>query len=128
MASELTFDATENFRKKLLVRNLEPYKDGYKGNEGPGDSEFFIKDLGVVDATNIEESKINEEAKKRAFISNQYGPEGGFKDFIDIRDVEKAIEKREGYYTFVSSVYNSFNLLTSQDPTGTNGSLSQDSA
>ena len=128
MASELTFDATENFRKKLLVRNLEPYKDGYKGNEGPGDSEFFIKDLGVVDATNIEESKINEEAKKRAFISNQYGPEGGFKDFIDIRDVEKAIEKREGYYTFVASVYNSFNLLTSQDPTGTNGSLSQDSA
>ena len=128
MASELTFDATENFRKKLLVRNLEPYKEGYKGNESAGDSEFFVNDLGVIDAVRIEESNVNEEAKKRAFISNQYGPEGGYKDFINIRDVEKIIEKREGYYTFVASVYNSFNLLTSQDPTGTNGSLSQDSA
>ena len=128
MSSELTFDATENFRKKLLVRNLEPYKDGYKGNEGPGDTEFFINDLGVVDATRIEESKINEEAKKRAFISNQYGPEGGYKDFIDITDVQKIINTREKYYTFLPSIYNAFNLLTSQDPTGNNGSLSQDSA
>ena len=36
--------------------------------------------------------------------------------------------KRENYIIhFLPSVYNSFNLLTSQDPTGTNGSLSQDS-
>ena len=128
MPSELTFDATENFRKKLLVRNLQPYKEGYKGNDSAGNSEIFIRDLGVADAARIEESNVNNEAKKRAFISNQYGPEGGYKDFIDITDVKKKIEKRETYYTFVASVYNSFNLLTSQDPTGNNGSLSQDSA
>ena len=128
MPSELTFDATENFRKRLLIRNLEPYKEGYKGNDTPGSSEFFLKDLGVVDSTRVTELQVNEEAKKRAFISNQYGPEGGFKDLIDIRDIEKKIEQRENYYTFVSSTYNAFNLLTSFNPTGTNGSLSQDSA
>ncbi len=127
MPSELTFDATENFRKRLLVRNLEPYKEGYKGNESPGSVEFSIKDLGVVDSTRVTELQVNEEAKKRAFISNQYGPEGGYKDLIDIRDIKNKIEKRETYYTFVSSTYNAFNLLTSFNPTGTNGSLSQDS-
>jgi outer membrane protein OmpA-like peptidoglycan-associated protein len=128
MPSELTFDATENFRKRLLVRNLEPYKEGYKGNESPGSAEFSIKDLGVVDSTRVTDLQVNEEAKKRAFISNQYGPEGGYKDLIDIQDIRNKIEKRESYYTFVSSTYNAFNLLTSFNPTGTNGSLSQDSA
>ena len=127
MSSELTFDATENFRRKLLVRNLEPYKEGYKGNETAGDTEFFIRDLGVIDSSTIEESKENETAKKRAFIQNQYGPEGGYKDFIDIRDVEKKINSRETYYTFINSTYNTFNLLTQADPTGTSGRLSQDS-
>jgi len=128
MPSELTFDATENFRKRLLIRNLEPYKEGYKGNDSPGSSEFSLKDLGVVDSTRVTELQVNQEAKKRAFISNQYGPEGGFKDLIDIRDIEKKIEQRESYYTFVASTYNAFNLLTSFNPTGTNGSLTQDSA
>ena len=128
MSSELTFDATENFRRRLLIRNLEPYKEGYKGNDSPGSSEFSLKDLGVVDSTRVTELQVNEEAKKRAFISNQYGPEGGFKDLIDITDIQKKIEQRESYYTFVASTYNAFNLLTSFDPTGTNGSLSQDSS
>ena len=128
MPSELTFDATENFRKRLLVRNLQPYDEpGFKTSGRAGESEVSIKDLSVIDGERLEESKIIDEAKKRAFISNQYGPEGGYKDFINITDVQKAIEKRELYYTFLPSVYNSFNLLTSQDPTGTNGSLSQDS-
>ena len=72
MSSELTFDATENFRRRLLIRNLEPYKEGYKGNDSPGSSEFSLKDLGVVDSTRVTELQVNEEAKKRAFISNQY--------------------------------------------------------
>ena len=129
MPSELTFDATENFRRKLLVRNLQPYDEpGFKTSGRAGESELSINDLAVIDGERLEESKIIDEAKKRAFISNQYGPEGGYKDFINIDDVQKAIEKRERYYTFLPSIYNTFNLLTSQDPTGTNGSLSQDSA
>ena len=129
MPSELTFDATENFRRRLLVRNLQPYDEpGFKPIGSAGESELSINDLSVIDGERLEESKVIDEAKKRAFISNQYGPEGGYKDFIDIVDVQKVIEKRERYYTFLPSVYNTFNLLTTQDPTGTNGSLSQDSA
>jgi outer membrane protein OmpA-like peptidoglycan-associated protein len=128
MPSELTFEATENFRKKLLVRNLRPYDESFKTGYMPGEGEFRINDVGVANSPSVEESGVNKERQKRAFIQNQYGPEGGYKNFIDIRDVEKLIEKRERYYTFVASTYNSFNLLTSLNPFGNNGSLSQDSA
>jgi len=128
MPSELTFEATENFRKKLLVRNLRPYDESFRTGDAPGNTEFSMNDIGVVNSQSIEESEVNRERQTKAFIQNQYGPEGGYKNFIDIRDVEKLIEKRERYYTFVASTYNSFNLLTSLNPFGNNGSLSQDSA
>ena len=125
--SQLTFSATEGFRKKLLVRNLEPYAEGYKGNDSAGNAEFAINDVAVLDAIRIEESQITDQSQKRAFIQNQYGPEGGFNDLINIRDIERKIEKRETYYTFVASTYNSLTLLTSFDPMGSNGRLTQDS-
>jgi len=125
--SQLTFSATEGFRKKLLVRNLEPYAEGYKGNDSAGNAEFAINDVAVLDAIRIEESQITDQAQKRAFIQNQYGPEGGFNDLLNIRDIERKIEKRETYYTFVASTYNSLTLLTSFDPMGSNGRLTQDS-
>jgi outer membrane protein OmpA-like peptidoglycan-associated protein len=125
--SQLTFSATEGFRKKLLVRNLEPYAEGYKGNDSPGNSEFSINDVAVLDAIRIEESQVTDQAQKRAFIQNQYGPEGGFNDLINIRDIERKIEQRETYYTFVASTYNSLTLLTTLDPMGSNGRLAQDS-
>ena len=71
-----------------------------------------INDVAVLDAIRIEESQVTDQAQKRAFIQNQYGPEGGFNDLINIRDIERKIEQRETYYTFVASTYNS---LTSTD-------------
>ena len=127
MSSELTFSATENFRKRLLVRNLEPYAEGYKGNDSPGSAEFALNDVAVLDAIRIEDSQITDQAQKRAFIQNQYGPEGGFNDLISIRDIRNKIEQRETYYTFVASTYSSLTLLTSFDPMGSNGRLNQDS-
>ena len=53
--SQLTFSATEGFRKKLLVRNLEPYAEGYKGNDSAGNAEFAINHVAGLDAIRIEE-------------------------------------------------------------------------
>jgi hypothetical protein len=47
MPSELTFEATENFRKKLLVRNLRPYDESFKTGDMPGEGEFRMNDVGV---------------------------------------------------------------------------------
>jgi len=128
MPSKLTFDATENFRKKLLVRNLPPYDESYKTGDRPGESELTIKDVGVVNSQNVQDSDVNKNEQIKALVKNQYGPEDGFKKLIDIRDIQKKIDSRERYYTFIASTYSSFNLLTSLNPTGNNGSLSQDSA
>ena len=50
--SPLSFDSTENFRKKLLVKNLQPYNsDGFTPASQPGQSEIIINDIGVITNT-----------------------------------------------------------------------------
>ena len=47
MPSQLTFDATESFRKKLLLKNLPPYREALQGDDKPGTDEFRVKDSRV---------------------------------------------------------------------------------
>ena len=54
MESPLSFNATERFRKSLLIRNLPPYED-FKHEDLPGQSELTINDVGVMDPGNVEE-------------------------------------------------------------------------
>lgn len=176
MPSELTFNATESFRRKLLVRNLPPYKEGYKGDEKPGEFEFSVNDVGVIDSGNvqdigdIQENKLyvknkygpedsrgfgdtvninndnqtesnygeyeyfssepsidTETSQRRAEIKNQYLPEEGYTKLINIEDIERIIESRGNYYTFIFSTYNPGSILNDLNPLGSNGNLSQDS-
>lgn len=82
-----------------------------------------------------------------AYVKNQYGPEGGFGEPKSIDDITfinsvtsfsntlnldmsqgiPALVGKSPYNTFIASSYNPFILLTSQNPQGDNGSLSQDS-
>ena len=52
MESPLSFDSTENFRKKLLLKNLKPYKvDGfYSPAEKVTSREFSVNDYSVIDS------------------------------------------------------------------------------
>lgn len=176
MPSQLTFDATESFRKKLLLKNLPPYSEGFKPDSKPGETEFNVNDFAIIDPGNIEnigniqeqklytknkygpenvngfgdvkdinldkntesnqgeyeysssEPSMNDDGSRlRALIKNQYAPEEGYGEKINIKDVEKLIEKRDTYYKFIFSTYSPFNILTELIPTGSNGSLSQDS-
>ena len=144
--SPLSFDSTENFRKKLLVKNLQPYNsDGFTPASQPGQSEVIINDIGVIDSQEVE--VIGSDEGNYAYVKNQYGPEGGFGEPKSIDDVTfinsvtsfsntlnldmsqgiPALVGKSPYNTFIASSYNPFTLLTSQNPQGNNGSLSQDS-
>ena len=146
MQSPLSFDSTENFRKKLLVKNLEPYNsDGFTPASQPGQSQIDINDVGVIDSQEVE--TIGSTENTSLYVKNQYGPEGGFGEPKSIDDVGfinsvtsfnntlnlnmsngvPALIGKSPYYNFVASSYNSFNLLTSTNPQGDNGPLSQDS-
>ena len=144
--SPLSFDSTENFRKKLLVKNLQPYNsDGFSPASQPGQSEIIINDIGVIDSQEVE--VIGSDEGNYAYVKNQYGPEGGFgapKSIDDVTFINSvtsfsntlnldmgqgipALVGKSPYNTFIASSYNPFILLTSQNPQGDNGSLSQDS-
>lgn len=131
MPSPLSFSATEQYRKALLVKNLKPYNDdGFTPTSKPGESEFNINDQSVIDSLEVE--VIGEDQSENSYVKNLYGPEGGYGFPIDIGDVVSpgltGSVGKEPYYTFVASTYNPFSILTSNDPQGNNGSLSQDSA
>lgn len=130
MPSPLSFDATENFRKKLLVKNLQPYNsDGFVPNSSAGEVEFNMNDQAVVDSVEVE--IVGEEESKHAYVKNLYGPEGGFGFPISVDDVVNqnmtSMVGKEGYYSFIFSTYNAASILISDDPQGSNGPLSQDS-
>lgn len=122
------------------IGNIEEVKLYTKNKYGPADVLGFgdVKDVNIDKGTESnqgefeyytsEPSITNEQAQLRASIKNQYLPEDGYTKLIDITDIQNVIEKRGNYYTFISSVYNPYSLLTELLPTGSDGSLSQDSA
>lgn len=131
MSSPLSFGATQTFRKRLLIKNLKPYNDdGFSPTSSPGESELTIDDQSVIDSAEVE--VIGEIQSENSYVKNLYGPEGGYGLPIDIEDVFSpgliTTPGKEPYYTFVASTYNAFSILTSNDPQGNNGPLSQDSA
>lgn len=180
--SELSFWATEQFRKRLLASNLEPYfvvdsKTPSIPISDNGTRETQWVDVPLVNQVDLDKSGVNE--KVRLNVVNQYGPENGFGNSIvlDVKsnkpnegefnfrsfDTKKFVEskqqqtellvtnqfapqdgwkdisgelenlirqfqERAEYFTFVPSTYSSSQILLTQNPIGSDGLLSQDSA
>ena len=74
MESPLSFNSTENFRKKLLLKNLKPYKvDGsFVSNEDPNRQEINIVDYSVIDSESID--NIGNRQENLLYLKNIYGP------------------------------------------------------
>jgi len=70
---------------------------------------------------------VNEFFIDAAFIENIYGPEGGFKDMVVIDSIQNNNKLYLPYDQFTASFYSPFEILTSTNPVGSNGPLSQDS-
>jgi len=139
---ELSIKETANIDPGNIedIGNIEEVKLYTKNKYGPEDVLGFgdFKDVNIDKGTETNKGKFqyyssepsitNEEAQLRASIKNQYLPEDGYTKLIDITDIQNIIENRGDYYTFISSVYNPYNILTELLPVGNNGTISQDSA
>jgi hypothetical protein len=87
-------------------------------NQGPYDPTDTVLDL------------VNEFYIDSAYIQNIYGPVGGFNDLIDVEDSPSQNRIYSPYWdspSFVPSIYNPYEVLISNNPVGSDGSLSQDS-
>lgn len=104
MSSPLSFDATLNFRNKLLNRNLEPYSvtGAFSPTGRPGSVELVQTDLSVIDSLSVEQ--IGDQQEDLLVVLNKYGPEGvaGFGDIIDI-NVNKGTQPNQGNYDYFTS-------------------------
>ena len=103
MESPLSFDSTENFRKKLLLKNLKPYKvDGfYVSNDGSKNTEIVLIDYSVIDEQTVDvEAKLQE---PKLIGLNKYTPIGGtFGELISI-NLNFNSETNFGNYTYIQS-------------------------
>ena len=104
------------FQGKYSVGNLLPIP----ANEGPYDPNDTQLDI------------INEFYIDAAYITNIYGPEGGYKDLVIITDLQLSSHYYLPYYdgvptNYIPSTYSPFSILFSDNPSGNNGNLSQDS-
>lgn len=89
--------------------------DSNQGPYNPNNEDFQTIDL------------VNEFFIDAAYIQNKYGPEGGFNDLVIVTDVQLSEQYFQAYNEpFVNSLYKPYQILISQNPNGTDGTLSQD--
>jgi hypothetical protein len=178
--SPLSFSSSENFRKKLVVRNLAPYQvqGVYTPPANDVNYETVLSDAGVIDSpdelisndpfadnlyplnqygpeggfeknitynnpplpvasndgpyqpTDTVMDLVNEFFIDTAYVQNQYGPEGGYQNMVIITDIQNNNNVYLPYWEppiFRPSSYNAYSILISDNPVGSDGSLSQDS-
>jgi len=134
MDSPLSFEATQNFRKKLLTRNLRPFRDdGFDDGSRPSDGELILDDSSVIDSNQVEE--IGKLEGNLQIINNIYKPStenGSLGDPLNIYTNvlgEMGVKERRFSYPgpLIFSTYSLANLFTNDNPQGSDGSLSQDS-
>ena len=113
MESPLSFNSSENFRKKLLVRNLPPYKvDSAFSNDGkPGSSEFNINDLTPIDSPSVEQ--IGNQQEQILLPINQYGPQtstGEYGDIVPI-NINLNYKSNEGEYGYPDTIESDLEII-----------------
>jgi hypothetical protein len=87
-------------------------------NDGPYQPTDTVMDL------------VNEFFIDTAYVQNQYGPEGGYQNMVIITDIQNNNNVYLPYWEppiFRPSSYNPYSILVSDNPVGSDGSLSQDS-
>ena len=85
---------------------------------------------GEYDPTDTVLDLVNEFYIDAAYIENRYGPDGGFNDMVIITDIQNNNKIYQPYWnppSYNPSSYSPYSIITSVDPVGSNGPLSQDS-
>jgi hypothetical protein len=112
MESPLSFNSSENFRKKLLVRNLPAYSvDGsFSSGDKPAVNEFRILDYSIVDSVPVE--VIGDQQERLIYPINQYGPESknSYGDMVKI-NINRNYKTNEGEYGFADTFKSDLELI-----------------
>lgn len=96
MPSPLDFPSSEFFRKKLVVRNLVPYKKSYAFSP-PQNYEVVQRDLSVVDSNDaLIDTPV---LANQLYPLNQYGADGGFTQIANPNTLNNT-NSNEGEYGF----------------------------
>ncbi len=103
MESPLSFNSSENFRKKLLLRNLKPYRvEGfYNSNDSAQNKEIIIFDYSVSDVETVDVTANILEPKLIGL--NKYTPiNGNFGEIVQINQ-NLGTQTNFGNYTYRQS-------------------------
>jgi hypothetical protein len=126
-----TYISTNQFAQQLYPLNEYGPEGGFIGKYTiPGAPYPVEPNKGPYDPTDTILDLVNEFYIDAAYIQNRYGPEGGYKDLVIITDIVLSDKYYLPYWDpsiFVPSVYSPYEILTSSNPNGSNGTLSQDS-
>jgi outer membrane protein OmpA-like peptidoglycan-associated protein/uncharacterized protein YktA (UPF0223 family) len=96
----------------------------------PGSPLPVTSNMGPYSPTQTALDLVNEFYIDAAYIQNVYGPQGGFQNMVVITDINNNNKVYLPYWDpsiFVPSFYSPYEILSSDNPTGSNGTLSQDS-
>jgi hypothetical protein len=72
----------------------------------------------------------SEPNRTNAFVKNVYGPIGGYNDLVTLNEIQTIGQIHQNYWeppSFNNSSYDTYNLFINDDPSGSNGFLSNDS-
>jgi hypothetical protein len=109
------YGPTGGYKLNINFNNPPLTKDSNKGEYDPNDTQLDIINEFYIDA---------------AFITNKYGPEGGYNSLVVIDDLQNNEKISLPYWDppiFNPSSYSPYDILTKQNPTGSDGPLSEDS-
>lgn len=125
-----TLISTNNLANSLYPLNEYGPEGGFQGKYTlPGAPYPVESNKGPYGPNDTQMDLINEFFIDAAYIQNVYGPEGGYSDLIVITDVVGNPKLYQPYWdpsSFVASSYSPYDLIFNQNPTGSNGPLSQD--
>jgi hypothetical protein len=119
------------FASQSYVLNEFGPEGGYNQNINyNGPALPVISNQGEYSPNETQMDILNEQFIDASFIQNPYGPVGGFNAMVEITDLTFEEYFYQPYWSppiFVPSSYSPYTILLSNNPTGTNGTLSQDS-
>jgi hypothetical protein len=125
-----TLISSNQFADSLYPLNEYGPEGGFEGKYSvPGSPYPVESNSGPYDPNDTQLDIINEFFIDAAYVQNIYGPEGGYSDLIVITDVVGNPKLYQPYWdpsSFVASTYTTYDIVFSQNPSGSNGPLSQD--
>ena len=114
-SSDLQFGPEGGYNLEITYNRPPLPVNSNQGEYNPNDTNMDLLNEFFIDA---------------AYIENRFGPAGGFNDMVIVTDVQNNQKLYQPYWnppSFTPSSYSPYQILLTDNPRGSNGSLLQDS-